>query len=144
MYQIPDFLENRQAAWRGIKSLELTIGEYFDDEEAGEFESWCDAISRTLVLDTVRLLFVIEEENLEKLLAADRPYNNLAASRKLHVVESFEINLVILVEEDEDDEKSDELERKHTPTITSFMLPDTLRTSWSKVYHQLQPLQRPS
>ena len=95
-------------------------------------------------MDTVRLLFVIEEENLEKLLAADRPYNNLAASRKLHVVESFEINLVILVEEDEDDEKSDELERKHTPTITSFMLPDTLRKSTRKIHHQLEPLQRPS
>jgi len=66
MYRIPNFLENRQEAWAGIKTLGVYLRTLFYEGDATRFELCCNTISRTLVLDTVRFSFTVEEDSVEQ------------------------------------------------------------------------------
>lgn len=136
MWEIPTFLADRPAIWTSIKSLSMRLDPHvYMPEDLERFHSWCVYISRSLILDHVEFHMAFEEDDLKKISSGDKSYDYLATFRKLNVVRSFKIYLLVTSLENwqqmtdkEVEKRKKELKLKYEPLVREFMLPDSLRS----------------
>jgi hypothetical protein len=105
------------------------------DFTAGVSISLAVYISRSLILDHVEFHMAFEEDDLKKISSGDKSYDYLATFRKLNVVRSFKIYLLVTSLENwhqmtdkEVEKRKKELKLKYEPLVREFMLPDSLRS----------------
>jgi hypothetical protein len=136
MWEIPTFLADRPVVWTSIKSLSMRLDPHvYMPEDLKRFNSWCVYISRSLILDHIEFHMAFEEDDLKKISSGDKSYDYLATFRKLNVIRSFKIYLLVTslenwhqITDREVEKRKKELKLKYEPLVREFMLSDSLRS----------------
>ncbi|KAE9381871.1 hypothetical protein N431DRAFT_440683 [Stipitochalara longipes BDJ] len=157
MWHLPQFLDERPAASKAIRSVNIGLKMVYSDSsnwESEKFRTWCTEISQALEVEKLRFSITIDEENIHSLSRLHGQYSGLASSRSLRVTKKFEVKLCIRLslssmnmdDDAADDEYRENLEREHEPLITELMLPDTLRRLPTEVeeYLDSRPTEQPA
>lgn len=140
---LASFLDTNPGAWRGIKKLEIYIGDqddprFVDDvQEEASFIACMEMISHRLTLECFTLILRGTEGELMALAAGEGPYGVLANIKKLKVTKEFRLGVLlsgfISLEDVTDDDSTSDDERDELfvdtwgPKIEEYLMPYTLR-----------------
>jgi hypothetical protein len=138
--EIESFLSERPAARKGIRglSIDLEIAKGQRINYLGNFDCWCEKISKNLDMEVAFFNIKVSERDLKHVIEGKEScLDGLAATSKLRVSGCFDVDLErVYVEDvwwgwsedgDNDDDDDEPLDSKYKGALLEFMMPLTLR-----------------